>query len=69
MRFRQVRTIAKERGIDSARLGKADLIRVIQRDEGNFPCFGTSLDGVCDQTGCAWRGDCIPTGNTGRRKK
>ena len=60
MKIQEIRTIAKARGIKSAKLSKAELIKTIQRAEGNFPCFGTDVDGRCDQFGCAWREDCIP---------
>ncbi|MCL5966838.1 MAG: Rho termination factor N-terminal domain-containing protein [Deltaproteobacteria bacterium] len=58
MRIQEIRALAKKRGINSGRMGKADLIRAIQRDEGNFECYGTAVDGYCDQGGCAWRRDC-----------
>ncbi len=61
MNIQAIRSIAKARGIKSAKLSKAELIRTIQREEGNFPCFGTAVDGSCDQVNCAWRSDCIPT--------
>ncbi len=60
MNINQIRSIAKARGIKSAKLSKAELIRTIQREEGNFPCFGTAVDGICDQGSCAWRADCLP---------
>lgn len=60
MNIQAVRSIAKTRGIKYAKLSKADLIRTIQREEGNFPCFGTCVDGSCDQFNCAWRADCLP---------
>lgn len=37
---------------------KTDLIRAIQKQEGNFDCFGTSK-GYCDQDSCMWRSDCL----------
>ncbi len=37
-----------------------DLIRSIQRAEGNFDCFGTA-NGYCDQWGCRWRTFCLPS--------
>lgn len=61
MNIKAIRTIAKARGIKWAKVSKADLIRTIQREEGNFPCFGTAVDGSCDQALCAWREDCLPT--------
>ncbi len=60
MNIQAIRTIAKTRGIKWAKLSKGDLIRTIQREEGNFPCFGTAVDGYCDQLSCTWRNDCLP---------
>ena len=60
MKIHQIRAIAKARGIKSAKLSKADLIRTIQREEGNNPCFGAAVGGFCDQVNCAWREDCLP---------
>lgn len=36
----------------------AELIRKIQRKEGNFGCFGTALN-YCDQSQCCFREDCL----------
>lgn len=60
MQIQAIRSIAKERGISAGKLGKADLIRTIQRAEGNFDCFGSAIDGQCDQMFCRWREDCLP---------
>jgi hypothetical protein len=38
---------------------KGDLIRAIQRAEGNFDCYGTATEEECDQEGCLWREDCF----------
>lgn len=59
MRINQVREIARKQGINTARMSKADIVRTIQRAEGNFDCFGTALDGYCDQENCLWRKDCL----------
>jgi len=59
MRIKTIRDIAKERGIKAGRMAKADIIRAIQRIEGNFDCFNTAVDGYCDQEGCSWRDDCL----------
>jgi hypothetical protein len=40
--------------------GQGGIIQAIQHDEGNFPCFGTAVDGCCDQWECAWREGCLP---------
>jgi len=65
MHIQTIRSIAKEHGIKSGRQTKADLIRTIQRQEGNFDCFGTAFD-YCDQLACSWRDDCL--GSKQKRK-
>ena len=59
MTINKIREIARKRGIRTARMAKADLIRTIQRAEGNFDCFGSPWDGYCDQGNCLWREDCL----------
>lgn len=59
MKLQEIRTIAKHYQINPSGLSKNELIHEIQRHEGNFDCFGTACDGVCDQTGCLWRDDCF----------
>jgi hypothetical protein len=39
-------------------LSKVELIRQIQRAEGNFDCFGTAKD-FCDQLQCCFREGCL----------
>lgn len=39
-------------------ISKTELIRSIQRAEGNFDCFGTG-DDYCDQFTCYWRSLCL----------
>jgi len=58
IKIADVRKRAKERGLKTSRLKKADLIRAIQVAEGNFPCFGTARE-YCDQVNCLWRKDCL----------
>ena len=55
----QIRDIAKTYGLKTGDKSKADMIRAIQRAEGNFDCFGTALNGECDQMACAWRKECL----------
>ncbi len=62
MHIQTVRSIAKEHGIKAGRMTKANIIRTIQRAEGNFDCFSTAIDGYCDQMRCAWRDDCLGSG-------
>jgi len=37
---------------------KAEMIRAIQREEGNQDCFGADWRFVCPQSGCCWWSDC-----------
>jgi len=59
MQMQEIRTIAKNFGIKTSRQTKVELVRSIQVAEGNFSCFATATDGVCDQTDCVWRDDCF----------
>ncbi len=59
IKIADVRRIAKEMGLKTSGVKKADLIRAIQVTEGNFPCFGTAKE-YCDQVNCFWREDCLP---------
>ena len=58
MQLQTIRTIAKAQGINTQKLDKPTLIRTIQRQEGNFDCFG-SASTFCDQGACLWREDCL----------
>ena len=55
--MKEIRDIGRQLGIRSARMEKAELIRAIQRAEGNFDCFGTATGEECDQEECLWRDD------------
>lgn len=61
MKMQDIRAKAKALGINSFGKKKADLIREIQRAEGNFDCFGTAR-GSCDQLECCFRGLCLAEG-------
>ena len=58
MTLKQVREIAKDKGVKVGNMKKDDMIRTIQRAEGNFDCFGAAA-GICDRTDCLWRDDCL----------
>ena len=66
MKIQRVREIARERGLQPGKAEKEELIKAIQRQEGNFDCFATAGDGRCDQTGCRWRDDCFAAARSGR---
>jgi hypothetical protein len=57
----EIRRIAKTKGVVPGRMKKTELIRAIQRAEGNYECFETAVEGHCSQAECAWREDCLPT--------
>ncbi|OIO81919.1 MAG: SAP domain-containing protein [Gallionellaceae bacterium CG1_02_56_997] len=59
MKMEAIRTIAKSLDIHPGNLSKTKLIKAIQSEEGNFDCYATAYDGVCDQTDCLWREDCF----------
>lgn len=59
MNLTEIQAIARSRGVRPMPKVKLTLVRAIQADEGNFPCFGTALGGSCDQAGCLWRSDCF----------
>ncbi len=66
MKAQEIRHIARQRGLNPARLDKTSLIRAIQRQEGNFDCFATAWDGQCNQHRCAWRDDCFALARSAR---
>ncbi len=59
MNMQDIRGRAKDYGLKTSRVSKDDLIRSIQLSEGNFNCFASAVDGVCDQLNCIWRDDCF----------
>jgi hypothetical protein len=59
MNMQDIKTIAKDHGIKPSRMNKVELVKSIQLSEGNFGCFASALDGVCDQYNCLWRDDCF----------
>jgi hypothetical protein len=59
MKISVVRDIAKSRGMKAGKMDKTELIRAIQREEGNHDCFATSDVHQCNQPNCLWREDCL----------
>jgi Rho termination factor, N-terminal domain len=58
MTLRELQKFAKQLGLNPGKVRKAELIKAIQRAEGNFDCFGTAKE-YCDQLNCLFREDCL----------
>ena len=58
MKMVEIKEKALMLDIKPGKMKKADLIRSIQKEEGNFECFGTAED-FCDQDECCWKDDCM----------
>ncbi len=59
MKMGEIMVRAKELNIKGFGMKRDELIRSIQRAEGNFDCFGTAADGYCDQEACSYRALCL----------
>lgn len=59
MLIKEIREIAAKHGIKPGKMTKGELVRAIQRNEGNFDCFESPINGECDQMMCVWRSDCL----------
>ncbi len=67
MKIQEIRAKAKALRLNNTfGLSKRELIRRIQRTEGNFDCFGTAKT-YCDQFECCFREDCLKPTGTGRK--
>ena len=58
MKLAEIKEMAAQMGMQAGKMNKAELIRAIQVQESNSPCFGSPVD-FCDQTHCLWREDCL----------
>ncbi|OGR06859.1 MAG: hypothetical protein A2511_17405 [Deltaproteobacteria bacterium RIFOXYD12_FULL_50_9] len=59
MKMNEIKEKAKQMGIKPGKMSKADLIRSIQAQEGNDPCFQTAKEN-CDQVQCCcWSKECL----------
>jgi len=59
MKIQDIREIAKKNGVRVRKLNKIELIRAIQKAEGNSDCFATPYVRECNQMNCLWREDCM----------
>jgi hypothetical protein len=58
MKIQDIQKIAKKKGVNAGGMNKTELIRAIQKAEGNNACFATSSVQTCGQMNCQWRTDC-----------
>jgi hypothetical protein len=58
MKMTEIKARAKAHGLRPGKMKKEALIRAIQENEGNFPCFGSAPE-HCSQEDCCWREDCL----------
>jgi hypothetical protein len=59
MKIQEVRAKAKALKLKKTfGLSKTELIRRVQKAEGNFDCFGSAKE-YCDQFQCCFREDCF----------
>jgi hypothetical protein len=58
MLLKKIREIAKKNRVNPGKMNKTDMIRAIQRAEGNRDCFATTYVNRCNQINCLWREDC-----------
>lgn len=64
MNMKSIRHLAKTLSVEPGTLSKTELIKKIQIAEGNFDCYGSAINGECDQVECAWRDDCLSESST-----
>ena len=57
-KLQEVRTIARKMGINTRNVTLTELIRAIQRAEGNKDCYMTAQVLTCGEVNCCWREVC-----------
>lgn len=58
MKMEEIKEVAKGLGVKPGKMKKADLIKEIQKAEGNVDCYNSGNKESCGQDACAWREDC-----------
>jgi hypothetical protein len=56
--MKKIKEIAIKKGVNAGKMSRIELIRAIQRAEGNSDCFATVHVNECNQINCLWRVDC-----------
>jgi len=58
MKMQDIVKIGANIGVKAGKMNKTQLIRAIQRAEGNNDCFSTPQVKTCCQVACLWLEDC-----------
>lgn len=58
MTFAEIKKIAIGQGIRVVGVKKTDIVRAIQKQEGNSPCFASGKVTECGQSHCLWFAAC-----------
>lgn len=59
MTVQEMKDIARQRGLNvGSKKKKLDIVRAIQKEEGNNDCFMSEWSSACGQSECLWREDC-----------
>nr|UWD63228.1 MAG: HeH/LEM domain protein [Bacteriophage sp.] len=54
--IKEIQSIAKDRAVElPKKIKKADMIHILQEQEGNSPCYATKK---CNDDVCLWYKDC-----------
>jgi len=59
MTRREIAEIARAKRVRVGNMKKENIIRAIQRSEGNSDCFATNAADHCERKSCLWRQDCL----------
>ncbi len=49
----------RKKSSQEAMLARVEAVRLTQREEGHFDCFGRAGSGYCDQGECAYHAECL----------
>ena len=58
MRVSEIKKKARTLGVKPGKMNKTDLIRAIQKEEGNSECYDSNIS-QCGEMECCWRNDCM----------
>lgn len=59
MNIKEIKAMAKKKGVKTGKMQKAEIIRAIQKAENNLDCYGTDRVQNCNEQKCLWLADCV----------